>query len=143
MPILGLYLKAEVENVESIEAGKDTIWSAFVQCTNCGERSANRVELSPNDEVEVPDSRSTCNCLYKCKGCKRKIVINVVTDFPSQCTSFEEPGLIAKFEVKGAELVDFQPDDSFRVHTPSGEVFDHVDLQEDFADFDGARSSSD
>lgn len=120
MPILGLYLKAEVENVESIEAGKDTIWSAFVQCTNCGERSANRVELSPNDEVEVPDSRSTCNCLYKCKGCcslfsvmdscKRKIVINVVTDFPSQCTSFEEPGLIAKFEVKGAELVDFQPD---------------------------------
>ena len=43
MPILGLYLKAEVENVESIEAGKDTIWSAFVQCTNCGERSANRV----------------------------------------------------------------------------------------------------
>ena len=68
----------------------------------------------------MPDSRSTCNCLYKCKGCcslffitdscKRKIVINVVTDFPSQCTSFEEPGLIAKFEVKGAELVDFQPD---------------------------------
>lgn len=29
------------------------------------------------------------------------------------------------------------------MHTPSGEVFDHVDLQEDFADFDGGHCSSD
>lgn len=119
MTNFALLLKAEVENVESVEVTEDTIWRMKVLCLNCGEESANYIEISPKEEMDVPESRGSCNCVYKCKGfallvvsmgrCKRKIIINVLSKFPSETTQFEEPGIVAKFEVRGGELSSFQP----------------------------------
>lgn len=69
MPVYDLKLKAELDNVESISATEDTIWRIKVECKNCSEVSPSFIEVSSTEEVEVPGTRGTCNCLYSCKSC--------------------------------------------------------------------------
>lgn len=68
MPVYDLKLKAELENVESISATDETIWRIKVECKNCSEVSPSFIEVSSTEEVEVPGTRGTCNCLYTCKS---------------------------------------------------------------------------
>ena len=67
MPVFDLKLNAELENVASIAATDDTIWRIKVRCTNCSEVSPSFIEVSSAEEMEVPGTRGTCNCLYSCK----------------------------------------------------------------------------
>ena len=68
MPAYDLELKAVLENVESISADENTIWRVKMECSNCQEVSPSFIEVSSKEEVDVPGTRGTCNCLYTCKG---------------------------------------------------------------------------
>ena len=68
MPTYDLELKAVLENVESISADEKTIWRVKMECSNCQEVSPSFIEISSQEEVDVPGTRGTCNCLYTCKG---------------------------------------------------------------------------
>ena len=68
MPTYDLELKAVLENVESIAANENTIWRVKMGCSNCQEVSPSFIEISSQEEVDVPGTRGTCNCLYTCKG---------------------------------------------------------------------------
>ena len=158
MPVFDLKLKAELENVESISATDDTVWRIKIECKNCNEVSPAFIEVSSTEEVEVPGTRGTCNCCYSCKSypvcygqlncrCRRKIQIDVVKKSLTPYTTSEKSAKIVSFEVRGGEPCEFQPavrfwliahlQDGFNITAESGAKFEDVDLQEDFADYDG------
>ena len=67
MPVFNLLFKAELENVESVAPDEDTIWRLKVVCSKCRCESSRFIEVCSKDEVSVPDSRGTSNCIYTCK----------------------------------------------------------------------------
>ena len=136
MPTYDLELKAVLENVESIAANENTIWRVKMGCSNCQEVSPSFIEISSQEEVDVPGTRGTCNCLYTCKGCKRKIQIDVTPKSLTPCTASDKWSKLVSFEVRGGKPAEFQPADGFTVVSEGGAVFEDVDLQDDFAEYD-------
>ncbi|KAK8793746.1 hypothetical protein WA171_002877 [Blastocystis sp. BT1] len=137
MPVYDLKLKAELENVESISATDDTLWRVKIECSNCQEVSPSFIEISSKEQVDVPGTRGVCNCLYTCKSCKRKIQIDVAPKSLTPYTDSEKSSKIVSFEVRGGKPCEYQPADGFTITAQSGAVFEDVDLQDDFADYDG------
>ena len=79
--------------------------------------------------------------------CHRKIQINIADKSLKPYTESEKPSAVIAFEVRGGSPTEFQPavgfviqshqQDGFTVISTGGAKFENVDLQDDFADYDG------
>ena len=79
--------------------------------------------------------------------CHRNIQINIADKSLKPYTESEKPSAVIAFEVRGGSPTEFQPavrfviqshqQDGFTVISTGGAKFENVDLQDDFADYDG------
>ncbi|ORZ17667.1 hypothetical protein BCR42DRAFT_238143 [Absidia repens] len=117
---LGLYLKADLENVTDLVPTDDYEWHF-------------------KDEYDMSNSRGQANLVMRCKFCKRESTAQF--DPSSKVVSYNDSGKFQKmavFDVRGLELVDFSPRDTWLAKgTETGTSFDDIDLLEgDWADYD-------
>ncbi|KAJ2957504.1 hypothetical protein NQZ79_g6799 [Umbelopsis isabellina] len=111
---IGVYLKAELENVTDLRPVSDYEWHF-------------------KDEVEVPGSKATANLVMKCKFCRRS---------SSACEPLTVLVLwfvkLAVLDCRGLEPVDFDARDGWLAEgAESGTKFEDIDLTEDdWAEYD-------
>eukprot|EP00933_Yihiella_yeosuensis_P025626 TRINITY_DN19878_c0_g1_i2.p1 TRINITY_DN19878_c0_g1~~TRINITY_DN19878_c0_g1_i2.p1 ORF type:complete len:170 (-),score=38.09 TRINITY_DN19878_c0_g1_i2:92-601(-) len=141
MPLIGLYVKAELDGVEKIEFPESLDWTLDVQQSN-GTDVRERITINGIDEFEVPNSKATANFLVKWEGAKAPSTMNLVT--PTRSTGVKElkgktlgqyteaggSQLVAVFECRGMEPVKWYPVGPFNVVSKGGKVFQEADLSD-------------
>ncbi|CAO3653160.1 unnamed protein product [Cunninghamella blakesleeana] len=136
---LGLYLRAELENVTDLVPVDGYEWHFKIKCTGCREVDENWITFNREDEYDITHSRGTANLVMKCKFCKKESSAqfepNTKTIPYTKSGEFQK---IAVFDVRGLEMVEFSPRDSWRANgSESGTLFEDIDLIEnEWADYD-------
>mmetsp|Transcript_30016 Transcript_30016/g.45227 ORF Transcript_30016/g.45227 Transcript_30016/m.45227 type:complete len:172 (-) Transcript_30016:91-606(-) len=145
MPLIGLFMKAQLENIEKIEFPVNTDWTVDVSAGN-GIDTRERVTINAQDEVDIPNSKGTCNFTVKFEGSKQPATISVVTlsrkveakELKGQTLGeYSGSGLkpIAVFDCRGAEPTKWYPVGPFKVTaSDSSKAFDDVDLSDALED---------
>ncbi|KAI8341317.1 DUF866-domain-containing protein [Chlamydoabsidia padenii] len=136
---LGLYLKADLENVTDLTPAEDYEWHFKVECGGCHEVDENWITFNRQDVYDITHSRGEANLVMRCKFCKRES--SAQFEPGSKVTSYNTSGKfqkIASFDVRGLELVDFSPRDVWTAKGSETETsFDDIDLFEgEWADYD-------
>ncbi|PFH32164.1 DUF866 domain-containing protein [Besnoitia besnoiti] len=139
MVIIVLRMKAELENVESIEIPADHTWVLDVKQAT-GEDVRERVTLSAAETLEIPNSRGTANFLVRWNGSKSVSTINIqdVKNVTRRTYTAEDSGKfvpVVAFECRGAEPIKWHPADGYTVRSKKA-TFKDVDLSEDWVDYD-------
>lgn len=133
MVIQLLKVRAELDNIESLEFPKDHLWCFDVSIPQAGEVRKG-VQFSIDDESEVPNSRGTANLILKVD--KNFYATVSILDLPKETRNSissedSEAGqyvAIAAFECRGCELEKWNPTGYYTITTPCGEKFEEVDL---------------
>ncbi|KAG2176326.1 hypothetical protein INT43_005560 [Umbelopsis isabellina] len=136
---IGVYIKAELENVTDLRPVSDYEWHFKIQCSSCHETDENWITINAQDEVEVPGSKATANLVMKCKFCRRTSSASFEGSTGSysidQVRQFVK---LAVLDCRGLEPVDFDPRDGWLAEgAESGTKFEDIDLTEkDWAEYD-------
>ncbi|KAF7722678.1 hypothetical protein EC973_002841 [Apophysomyces ossiformis] len=136
---LGLYFKADLENVTDLLPAADYEWHFKIQCASCRETDSSWISFNRQDEYEMTHSKGTANLVMKCKFCKRESSALFETNAPihayNNSGKFQK---IATFDCRGLELVDFSPRDPWSAKgTETATPFEDIDLLElEWADYD-------
>ncbi|KAG0164683.1 hypothetical protein DFQ28_009971 [Apophysomyces sp. BC1034] len=136
---LGLYFKADLENVTELLPATDYEWHFKIQCASCREIDQSWISFNRQDEYDMTHSKGTANLVMKCKFCNRESSALFETKAPIRAYSdngkFQK---IASFDCRGLELVDFSPRDPWSAKgTETGTPFEDIDLLElEWADYD-------
>lgn len=126
-------LKLDMENIKSFTIPDDHIWKLDLVFPSTGD-SRSGINLSPSEEVEIPNSRGTANLVLRidknvCATLKiqplPKIVRNGITDEESEKGQFVP---VLAVECRGCEIQSWTPTGYYQVATLSGSIFDEVDL---------------
>ncbi|KAI9481232.1 MAG: hypothetical protein EXX96DRAFT_565880 [Benjaminiella poitrasii] len=138
---LGLYFKADLENVTDLLPTNDYEWHFKVECTSCHEVDDSWISFNRQDEYEMNSSRGTANLVMRCKFCKRDMTAQFEPSFKVKGYDIEKNSefqQIAQFDCRGLELVNFQPRDSWTAKgAESDTVFEDIDLTEgEWAEYD-------
>ncbi|GAA5812537.1 hypothetical protein MFLAVUS_005993 [Mucor flavus] len=138
---LGLYIKADLENVTDLSPVEDYEWYFKVECTSCHEVDDTWITFNQQDSYDMNSSRGSANLVMRCKFCKRDGTAQFEPSFKIRKYDVEQNGKfqqIAQFDCRGLELVDFQPRESWTCKgTESGTVFEEIDLCEgEWAEYD-------
>ncbi|ORY98001.1 DUF866-domain-containing protein [Syncephalastrum racemosum] len=137
---LGLYLKAELENVTDLRPTDDYEWHFKIQCGSCRETDENWISFNPHETVDIPGSRGSANLVMRCKFCKRESSAQFEPGVKIGSYSAEQNGKaqkLAVFDCRGLELVGFSPRDTWTAKgVESDTPFTEIDLSEDWADYD-------
>ncbi|KAI8093801.1 uncharacterized protein BX664DRAFT_295708 [Halteromyces radiatus] len=136
---LALYFKADLENVTDLVPAEDYEWHFKIECGSCHEVDENWISFNRQDEYDMSNSRGQANLVMRCKFCKRESTAQF--DPSSKVTSYTDSGKFQKlavFDVRGLELVDFAPRDTWLAKgTETDTRFDDIDLLEgEWADYD-------
>ncbi|KAG2175228.1 hypothetical protein INT44_007716 [Umbelopsis vinacea] len=158
---IGVYIKAELENVTDLQPVPDFEWHFKIECSSCHETDENWITMNAQDEYDVGGSKATANLVMKCKFCRREASASFSGPFGSyeieQVNKFVK---MAVLDCRGMEPVGFDPRVNIASlmvahHTASthsvsffqagwtalgaesGTKFDDIDLTEgDWADYD-------
>jgi len=136
---IGVYIKAELENVTNLKPVSDFTWHFKIECTSCHETDDNWITINPEDTVEVSGSKATANLVMRCKFCRREASASFLDSAGSY--SIEHVNKFAKLAVidcRGLEPVDFDPRSGWTAQgVESGSKFEDIDLTEgDWAEYD-------
>ncbi|KAI8064625.1 DUF866-domain-containing protein [Gongronella butleri] len=135
---LGLYFKADLENVTDLAPVENKEWHFKIECNSCHEVDANWISFNRQEFHDVSGSRGEANLVMRCKFCKRESTAQFETN--TKVIPYQDSGKFQKmatFDVRGLELVDFSPKEGWVAKgLESDTVFDDVDLTEDWADYD-------
>eukprot|EP00931_Biecheleriopsis_adriatica_P095042 TRINITY_DN68675_c0_g1_i1.p1 TRINITY_DN68675_c0_g1~~TRINITY_DN68675_c0_g1_i1.p1 ORF type:complete len:174 (+),score=43.97 TRINITY_DN68675_c0_g1_i1:92-613(+) len=145
MPLIALFIKAEMEGVEKIVFPEDDVWKLDV-CQSGGTETREGITIDPSNEEEIPNSKGTANFLIKWEGAKAPSTISVIT--PTRATplkdkevkdkklgEYSEVGTsqpVAIFDCRGAEPVKWYPA-GLTIETAFGK-FESVDLSDCLGD---------
>ncbi|KAI9251165.1 hypothetical protein EDC94DRAFT_295486 [Helicostylum pulchrum] len=126
---LGLYIKADLENVTDLSPVEDYEWLNVL------------VVMKLMTLGSLLTNRGSANLVMRCKFCKRDGTAQFEPSFKIRKYDVEQNGefqQIAQFDCRGLELVDFQPRESWTCKgTQSGTVFEEIDLCEgEWAEYD-------
>ncbi|KAL8274852.1 hypothetical protein Esti_001204 [Eimeria stiedai] len=136
-----LRMKAELENVESIEFPPDYTFNLDVTQSG-GTEERKGVTLSASEAFEIPNSRGTANLILKFGGSKQPATINVehVKGVTRPYTAADSGKFvpIVSFECRGMEPISWTPTSGCVVRGEKTQ-FSNVDLAEDWAEFDEVR----
>ncbi|CAE7325162.1 unnamed protein product [Symbiodinium natans] len=141
MPLIAMFVKAEMEGVERLVFPNDETWKLDVQQSG-GTEVREGVTIDPTNEEEIPNSKGTANFLIKWEGAKAPSSISVMT--PSRSTPIKDKDVkdktlgeyseggtmqpVAVFDCRGAEPVKWYPL-GVTVETSWGK-FENVDLSD-------------
>lgn len=139
MPLIAMFMKAEMEGVERIVFPEEDSWKVDIQQSG-GTEIREGVTIDPTNEEEIPNSKGTANFLIKWDGAKAPSTISMVT--PSRSTPLKDKEVKDKvlhqyseggtmqpvgiFDCRGAEPVKWYPI-GLIVETSWGR-FENVDL---------------
>ncbi|CAO3675053.1 unnamed protein product [Umbelopsis ramanniana] len=136
---IGVYIKAELENVTDLQPVPDFEWHFKIECSGCHEVDDNWITMNAQDEFDVSGSKATANLVMKCKFCRREASASFSGPFGSyeieQVNKFVK---MAVLDCRGMEPVGFDPRAGWTaLGAESGTKFDDIDLTEgDWADYD-------
>jgi len=130
MPIIALYVKADLDNVASFRAPEDHLWCLDVQPSAGGDLRP-RVVLDPSEALELHGSRGTANLVVR-EG-KREHTMSVVDvkGLVKPLTPEDDWAPIVAFDCRGMEPVAWHPTSGYEVVSGGGHTFEDVDLSED------------
>ncbi|OQR90802.1 hypothetical protein ACHHYP_05237 [Achlya hypogyna] len=141
MVLFVLYVKADLENIESIEAPPLHRWCLDIKEPTSDERREG-VWVSDEEELEVTGSRGTAHFLMKWPGAKKESQLTVVRDIKklTRAITANDSGEyvpIVGFECRGLEPYNWSAEGGYKVVSAGGStVFEDVNLSEDWADYD-------
>ncbi|EQC36979.1 hypothetical protein SDRG_05800 [Saprolegnia diclina VS20] len=141
MVLFVLYVKADLENVGSIEAPALHRWCLDIK-EPTGDETREGIWVSDEEELEVSGSRGTAHFLMKWPGAKKESQLTVVRDIKklTRAISANDSGEyvpLVGFECRGIEPVSWSPEDGYKITcADSGTVFENVNLSEDWAEYD-------
>ncbi|KAI8388002.1 uncharacterized protein BYT42DRAFT_597211 [Radiomyces spectabilis] len=138
---LGLYIKADLENVTDLTPVDNYEWHFKVECGSCHEVDQSWISFNRQDSYDMSGSRGTANLVMRCKFCKRESTAQFEPNAKIQSYQIEQNGKfqkLATFDCRGLELVDFSPRDPWRAKgAESGTPFEDIDLCEgEWAEYD-------
>ncbi|KAI8643122.1 hypothetical protein BD408DRAFT_158131 [Parasitella parasitica] len=138
---LGLYIKAELENVTDLVPVEDYEWHFKIECTSCHEVDESWISFNRHDSYDMNSSRGSANLVMRCKFCKRDLTAQFEPSFKIRKYEIEENNKfqqIAQFDCRGLDLVGFEPRNGWTCKgTESGTDFEDIDLVEgEWAEYD-------
>eukprot|EP00834_Sanchytrium_tribonematis_P004084 NODE_183_length_13752_cov_1.079103.p9 type:complete len:149 gc:universal NODE_183_length_13752_cov_1.079103:5470-5024(-) len=122
-----LQIHCEVENITKIEASSDMVYPIRLKCTQCREEYANLITVDPNERYSAQNSRSDANVVIHCKFCKKDGKIDVLEALVYQVDEPENGEItfdFAIFEVRGVEIIGYEPCAPFLVNNIEADVDD-------------------
>jgi hypothetical protein len=141
MVLYVLYVKADLENVERLEAPTNHSWMLDVQESN-GDEVRKGVVVSEEEKIEIAGGRDQVNFILKWPGAKKESQLTVIRDVKKLTRVIEakdsgEYVPFVGFECRGMEPIAWYPESGYKV-TSTGETttFENVNLSEDWVDFD-------
>ncbi|KAK9842024.1 hypothetical protein WJX81_004623 [Elliptochloris bilobata] len=146
MVLVVLYMKANLENVVKISLPEGHTFCLDVK-DSTGDDVREGVRVSSADDVELPGSRGSANFALKWVRDARHPAhltlapLKGVTRPYSAADDGKWVGVVG-MECRGLEPIRWQPEAGFCVETPSGTVFEDVDLSEDWAEYDEKAGTS-
>ena len=141
MVLFVLYVKADLENVERLEAPPLHRWCLDVQESN-GEEQRKGVWVSDEEEYEVAGSRGNAHFLMKWPGAKKESQMTIVRDVKklTRVVTGEDSGEYVPFvgfECRGLEPVSWSPESGYKITSTGGSaVYEDVDLSDDWVEYD-------
>ncbi|KAI8880931.1 DUF866-domain-containing protein, partial [Backusella circina FSU 941] len=131
---LGLYLKAELENITDLAPVEDYQWHFKLECTSCHEVDESWISFNQQDTYDMNGSRGTANLVMRCKFCKRDMSIQFEPNFKIKKYDGENSNKfqqMAQFDCRGVDMVDFSARDGWVAKgAESGTSFEDIDLTE-------------
>eukprot|EP00930_Biecheleria_cincta_P100285 TRINITY_DN91916_c0_g1_i1.p1 TRINITY_DN91916_c0_g1~~TRINITY_DN91916_c0_g1_i1.p1 ORF type:complete len:186 (+),score=37.04 TRINITY_DN91916_c0_g1_i1:56-559(+) len=136
MPLVALYVKAEMDGVDKLVFPQEEVWKLDVKQSS-SEEMREGVTLDPTNEEEVPNSKGTANFLIKWEGAKAPSTITMMTPSRKQPIKDLKDAVlgeytgggfqpVAVFDCRGAEPCRWYPL-GVTIETPFGK-FENVDL---------------
>eukprot|EP01066_Platyproteum_vivax_P007647 Platyproteum_vivax@DN3042_c0_g1_i1.p1 len=144
MPLIGLYVKADLEGVAEVVVPEDHEWIMDVD-DGCGGPVRRNVSFNKTEFNEIPNSRGSANFVVKFEG--GVCTLSVVDLKGIRCNEYlaDDSGsdkLLALLECRGVQPVKWHPTGGYRVVCNSGTIFDAVDLHEDWVEYDEKAKES-
>ena len=140
MVFLDLKLTFLSDNVSELYITSSFEWCFMIRCSNCYTDNPKEIYFMENSEFDIKNSRGTANFIMKCKECSKDCSINVYEKSPRKidCSDGKGMGVLATFECRGCELIKWIiPNEGiFAKALESDKVFDNVDLNDTWMDFD-------
>ena len=141
MPVIALFVKAELENVTNFKAPEGHHWCLKVK-NSAGEEERDNVYVSSEEEVELTGSRGTAHFTIKWDGAKKESSMSIVEikgqDFTMTNEKQSEFVPIVAFECRGMEPVHWYPEGGYVCESTEGVQFEDVDLTEgEWCEYDG------
>ncbi|DAZ93247.1 TPA: hypothetical protein N0F65_007947 [Lagenidium giganteum] len=147
MVLFVLYVKAELENVDTLEAPPLHRWCIDVKDSTSDEKR-DAVVVSDEEVVEVAGGRGDVHFTLKWPGAKKPSQLTVVRDVKklTRVITGNDSGEYVPFvgfECRGLEPTAWYPGSGYVV-TSAGRTaqFEDVDLADDWADYDGEAEQS-
>ncbi|KAJ7293491.1 hypothetical protein C8J57DRAFT_1269168 [Mycena rebaudengoi] len=135
-----LSIKAELENVTSLEPQEDFDFFFKVKCNSCHETHPKDVSLNRKEERELSGSKgNTANFVWRCGSCKRESSAKFDASYALQAYKAENAQFapLLQIECRGLEFVGFDPRGIWKCIGTKGTVFPDVDLEEgEWNDYD-------
>ncbi|KAJ7487511.1 hypothetical protein B0H11DRAFT_1860583 [Mycena galericulata] len=135
-----LSIKAELENVTSLEPLDNFTFFFQVKCNSCHETHDKHVALNRHEEFDLPGSKgNTANFVWRCKFCKRESSAKFEDAYPIRAYDAENGqfGPLLQIECRGLEFIGFDPRGVWKCKGITGTVFPEVDLTEgEWNDYD-------
>ncbi|CAK5280189.1 unnamed protein product [Mycena citricolor] len=142
MVVLLLSIKAELENVASLEVPADFEFFFQVKCNSCHEVHPKLVTLNRQDTYDLSGSKgATANFVWRCGLCKRESSAKFEESYPLQAYTAENAQFapLLKIECRGLEFVGFDPRGVWRCEGQTGTVFPEVEIPDanaEWVDYD-------
>jgi hypothetical protein len=130
MPIIALYVKAELQNVASFSPPEGHLWCIDIEPSAGGEKRS-KIMLDPSEELELKGSKGHANLVIKDGKREHTMSVVDVKGVIKPLTPEDEWVPIVAFECRGIEPTAWHPTDGYQVLSTGGKLFDDVDLSED------------
>lgn len=140
MPVFVLSLSAETEGIASIEGlGEEMQYTVDFQQSGGSEVKAG-VVVSLDETIDPGGGGTECHALLKWGGKTQSTItmmeIPGVTRAFAEADSGSEPVPLIAMECRGCEPIAWAVGEGWKVTVTSGQVFEDVDLSEDWTEFD-------
>ena len=135
MVLLVLYVKAEFENIASVEFPAPDYHYCFDVKDSQSDEVREGVFMSAGDTIELENSRGEANFVVKFPDSKKQASVSFV-DVKGVTTkgvvgASGEMVPVMGFECRGLELETFHPTKGVKITSEGGTVWEDVDLSED------------
>ncbi|UKK01872.2 hypothetical protein MACK_001225 [Theileria orientalis] len=132
MVVIGLFVKADLENVSGVKVLPDHVWSLNLRESD-GFEERNNVSLSASEFADTGNSRNSVNLCLNFKESRRKGTITIRSVKDVTRDSFPHDGdfsCVAAFDCRGVDILSWNPNGGYSVLCDSGNVIEDVTFED-------------